>query len=116
SLALIEKQLSHDVMDNDMEDDTATPLMSGGYFQLFTETVPVDVKRLYTESAEKDYASLAQTAHRLKGVFAMLNLTPGKQLCEELEHHIKACDDSNITNTTSDIDGYVNQLLQQGNQ
>jgi two-component system sensor histidine kinase RcsD len=49
-------------------------------------------------------------------VFAMLNLTPGKQLCEELEHHIKACDDSNITNTTSDIDAYVNQLLQQGNQ
>lgn len=115
-LALIEKQLSHDVMDNDTEDDAATPLMSGGYFQLFTETVPVDVKRLYTESAEKDYASLAQTAHRLKGVFAMLNLTPGKQLCEELEHHIKACDDSNITNTTSDIDAYVNQLLQQGNQ
>ncbi|MDU6434571.1 MAG: Hpt domain-containing protein, partial [Pantoea sp.] len=84
--------------------------------QLFTETVPPDVKRLYTESAEKDYAMLAQTAHRLKGVFAMLNLTPGKQLCEELEQHIKACDDSNITNTTSAIDAYVNELLQQGNQ
>ncbi len=25
---------------------------------------------------------IAQTAHRLKGVFAMLNLVPGKQLCE----------------------------------
>lgn len=115
-LALIEKQLSHDVMEDDAEEEAATPLMSGGYFQLFTETVPDDVKRLYTESAEKDYASLAQTAHRLKGVFAMLNLTPGKQLCEELEQHIKACDDSNITNTTSDIDAYVKQLLQQGNQ
>ncbi|MCZ4060663.1 phosphotransferase RcsD [Pantoea sp. LMR881] len=115
-LALIEKQLSHDVMEDDAEEEATSPLLSGGYFQLFTETVPDDVKRLYTESAEKDYASLAQTAHRLKGVFAMLNLTPGKQLCEELEQHIKACDDSNITNTTSEIDAYVKTLLQQGNQ
>lgn len=115
-LALIEQQLAHDSMDESTEDEELTPLLSGGYFQLFTETVPPDVKRLYTESAEKDYAMLAQTAHRLKGVFAMLNLTPGKQLCEELELHIKACDDSNITNTTSDIDAYVNELLQQGNQ
>lgn len=115
-LALIEKQLAHDSMEENTEDEEITPLLSGGYFQLFTETVPPDVKRLYTESAEKDYAMLAQTAHRLKGVFAMLNLMPGKQLCEELELHIKACDDSNITNTTSDIDAYVNELLQQGNQ
>jgi len=115
-LALIENQLAHDSMEESTEDEELTPLLSGGYFQLFTETVPPDVKRLYTESAEKDYAMLAQTAHRLKGVFAMLNLTPGKQLCEELELHIKACDDSNITNTTSDIDAYVNELLQQGNQ
>lgn len=116
-LALIEKQLSSDELDDSAgEEAAATPLLSGGYFQLFTETVPPDVKRLYTESAEKDYASLAQTAHRLKGVFAMLNLLPGKQLCEELEQHIKVCDDLTIKNTTSEIDAYVNQLLQQGNQ
>ena len=115
-LALIEKQLSHDVIEDDADQEAPSPLLSGGYFQLFVETVPDDVKRLYTESAEKDYASLAQTAHRLKGVFAMLNLLPGKQLCEELEQHIKACDDSNIKNTTSEIDRYVNELLQQGNQ
>ena len=115
-LALIEKQLSHDVTEDDADQEAPSPLLSGGYFQLFVETVPDDVKRLYTESAEKDYASLAQTAHRLKGVFAMLNLLPGKQLCEELEQHIKACDDSNIKNTTSEIDRYVNELLQQGNQ
>lgn len=114
-LALIEKQLAHDLMEETNEDEAATPLLSGGYFQLFTETVPPDVKRLYTEAAEKDYPSLAQTAHRLKGVFAMLNLVPGKQLCEELEQHIKVCDDSTIKNTTSEIDTYVNQLLQQGN-
>ena len=115
-LVLIEKQLSHDVTEDDADQEAPSPLLSGGYFQLFVETVPDDVKRLYTESAEKDYASLAQTAHRLKGVFAMLNLLPGKQLCEELEQHIKACDDSNIKNTTSEIDRYVNELLQQGNQ
>ncbi|SNY54622.1 two-component system, NarL family, sensor histidine kinase RcsD [Pantoea sp. GL120224-02] len=114
-LALIEKQMAHDLMEESSEDEAATPLLSGGYFQLFTETVPPDVKRLYTEAAEKDYPSLAQTAHRLKGVFAMLNLVPGKQLCEELENHIKLCEDLTIINTTSEIDAYVNQLLQQGN-
>lgn len=115
-LALIEKQMAHDLIEESSEDEAATPLLSGGYFQLFTETVPPDVKRLYTEAAEKDYPSLAQTAHRLKGVFAMLNLVPGKLLCEALEQHIKACDDLTIKNTTSEIDAYVNQLLQQGNQ
>ena len=114
-LALIEKQMAHDLMEESSEDEAATPLLSGGYFQLFTETVPPDGKRLYTEAAEKDYPSLAQTAHRLKGVFAMLNLVPGKQLCEELENHIKLCEDLTIINTTSEIDAYVNQLLQQGN-
>jgi two-component system sensor histidine kinase RcsD len=104
------------LIEESSEDEAATPLLSGGYFQLFTETVPPDVKRLYTEAAEKDYPSLAQTAHRLKGVFAMLNLVPGKLLCEALEQHIKACDDLTIKNTTSEIDDYVNQLLQQGNQ
>ncbi|MDU6432624.1 MAG: phosphotransferase RcsD, partial [Pantoea sp.] len=61
-LALIEQQLAHDSMEESTEDEELTPLLSGGYFQLFTETVPPDVKRLYTESAEKDYAMLAQTA------------------------------------------------------
>ena len=115
-LTLIEAQLAQDELEGNEEDSTSEPLLSGGYFQLFTETVPDDVSRLYTEAADKDYSALAQTAHRLKGVFAMLNLHPGKQLCEKLELHIKSCDDSTIKNTTSDIDTYVNQLLQQGNQ
>ncbi len=46
----------------------------------------------------------------------MLNLAPGKELCEKLEQQIKTSDDLNIKNTTSDIDAYVNELLQQGNQ
>nr|WP_222939027.1 phosphotransferase RcsD [Duffyella gerundensis] len=115
-LTLIEQQLSQGEVEEEPEQEELTPLLGGGYYQLFVETVPVDVKRLYTESADNDYSSLAQTAHRLKGVFAMLNLVPGKQLCETLEEHIKKCDDSNIKNTTSNIDAYVNQLLQQGNQ
>ena len=115
-LALIEKQLASDLMEESEENEAGTSLLSGGYFQLFTETVPPDVRRLYTEASDSDYPSLAQTAHRLKGVFAMLNLLPGKQLCEALEQHIKMCDDLTIKNTTSEIDAYVNQLLQQGNQ
>ncbi|PKH24384.1 phosphotransferase RcsD [Enterobacterales bacterium CwR94] len=116
-LQLIERQLAHDSLEEqDSEAQTAAQLFSSGYFQLFVDTVPDDVKRLYNESANQDYDSLAQTAHRLKGVFAMLNLVPGKQLCEALELHIKACDNSNIKSTTSDIDAYVNELLQQGNQ
>lgn len=112
-LQLIELQLALD--ETEEEQDTAQ-LFAPGYFQLFVDTVPDDVKRLYNEAAESDLSSLAQTAHRLKGVFAMLNLTPGKQLCETLEQHITECDNSNIKNTTSEIDHYVNELLQQGNQ
>jgi len=116
-LQLIEQQLAQDELTEDVGDEQDTAqLFAPGYFQLFVDTVPDDVKRLYNEAAEGDMSSLAQTAHRLKGVFAMLNLTPGKQLCETLEQHITECDDSNIKNTTSDIDHYVNILLQQGNQ
>lgn len=116
-LHLIELQLAQDELSEGSEEEQDTAqLFAPGYFQLFVDTVPDDVKRLYNESAEGDMRSLAQTAHRLKGVFAMLNLTPGKQLCETLEQHITECDDSNIKNTTSEIDQYVNELLQQGNQ
>ncbi|PIJ50076.1 phosphotransferase RcsD [Erwinia sp. OLTSP20] len=113
-LQLIEQQLSEEGV-TETEEVTSQQIASG-YFQLFVDTVPDDVKRLYNEATNEDYSSLALTAHRLKGVFAMLNLTQGKRLCEILEQHIKACDTSNIENTTSQIDQYVNELLQQGNQ
>lgn len=112
-LQLIEQQLA---LDEPEEKQDTAQLFAPGYFQLFVDTVPDDVKRLYNEATERDWSSLAQTAHRLKGVFAMLNLISGKQLCETLEQHITECDDSNIKNTTSEIDHYVNELLQQGNQ
>ncbi|WP_252517128.1 Hpt domain-containing protein, partial [Escherichia coli] len=66
---------------------------------------------LYTEAATSDFAALAQTAHRLKGVFAMLNLVPGKQLCETLEHLIREKDVPGIEKYISDIDSYVKSLL-----
>lgn len=114
---MIEQRLAQDELgDENAEQQNTAQLFASGYFQLFVDTVPDDVKRLYNEAANRDFTALAQTAHRLKGVFAMLNLLPGKQLCETLEHHIEQCDDSNIKNTTSEIDNYVNDLLQQGNQ
>jgi two-component system sensor histidine kinase RcsD len=71
---------------------------------------------LYTEAENGDLTALAQTAHRLKGVFAMLNLNPGKQLCETLEQHIKQAiienDNSKIGNDIRHIDVFVIQLLQ----
>jgi two-component system sensor histidine kinase RcsD len=92
------------------------PLLAGDYIPLFVETVPDDIKRLYTEAENGDLTALAQTAHRLKGVFAMLNLNPGKQLCETLEQHIKQAiienDNSKIGNDIRHIDVFVIQLLQ----
>ncbi|WP_312627088.1 phosphotransferase RcsD [Scandinavium sp.] len=86
-------------------------LHASGYYALFVDTVPDDVKRLYTESATNDFAALAQTAHRLKGVFAMLNLVPGKQLCETLEHLIREKDAPGTEKYISDIDAYVKSLM-----
>ncbi|RLR17367.1 hypothetical protein D8L93_09870 [Sodalis-like symbiont of Bactericera trigonica] len=42
-------------------------LQDSDYYALFVETVPDDVKRLYTEAESGDLNVLAQTAHRLKG-------------------------------------------------
>ncbi|MRT04434.1 phosphotransferase RcsD [Ewingella americana] len=89
-------------------------LKSSDYYQLFVETVPEDLDKLYNENERRDFTSLSQTAHRLKGVFAMLNLTPGKHLCETLEQHIVAGDVLMITDNINHIDSFVSRLLQQG--
>ncbi|MFC0225418.1 phosphotransferase RcsD [Serratia aquatilis] len=91
-------------------------LRSTDYYGLFIDTVPDDVKKLYTEASSADFTALSQTAHRLKGVFAMLNLLPGKQLCESLEQHIADGDAFKIENNISQIDFFVTRLLQQGSQ
>ncbi len=91
-------------------------LRASGYLTLFAETVPDDVKRLYTEAESGNLHALAQTAHRLKGVFAMLNLVSGTLLCETLEQHIKQAtmenDNSKIGNDIHQIDVFVIKLLQ----
>lgn len=111
-LQLIEEQLAQEgISESPLGGDENAQLHASGYYALFVDTVPEDVRRLYTESAAHDFAALAQTAHRLKGVFAMLNLVPGKQLCETLEHHIRESDATNIQKYTSDIDAYVKSLL-----
>lgn len=111
-LELIEEQLAQEELQElPLGGDENAELHASGYYALFVDTVPDDVKRLYTEAAISDFAALAQTAHRLKGVFAMLNLVPGKQLCETLEHLIQEKDAPGIEKYISDIDAYVKSLL-----
>ncbi|MEG2223311.1 MAG: phosphotransferase RcsD [Citrobacter sp.] len=111
-LELIEEQLAQEeIQELPLGGDENAELHASGYYALFVDTVPDDVKRLYTEAATSDFAALAQTAHRLKGVFAMLNLVPGKQLCEALEHLIQEKDAPGIEKYISDIDAYVKSLL-----
>ena len=111
-LELIEEQLAQEeIQELPLGGDENAELHASGYYALFVDTVPDDVKRLYTEAATSDFAALAQTAHRLKGVFAMLNLVPGKQLCEALEHLSQEKDAPGIEKYISDIDDYVKSLL-----
>ncbi|SNY63388.1 phosphotransferase RcsD [Enterobacter sp. CC120223-11] len=111
-LQLIEEQLAQgELLETPAGVNENAELHASGYYALFVDTVPDDVKRLYTESATNDFAALAQTAHRLKGVFAMLNLVPGKQLCETLEHLIREKDAPGTEKYISDIDAYVKSLM-----
>ena len=110
-LELIEEQLAQEeIQELPLGGDENAELHASGYYALFVDTVPDDVKRLYTEAATSDFAALAQTAHRLKGVFAMLNLVPGKQLCEALEHLIQEKDAPGIEKYITDNDDYDKSL------
>jgi len=113
-LHLIESQLAVEQTPSPSTDKELLQLYTSGYYALFVETVPEDITRLYAELAANNVDALAQVAHRLKGVFAMLNLLPGKQLCETLEHHIRDNNAPEIQKYINDIDTYVKRLLQQG--
>ncbi len=113
-LHLIESQLAVEQTSSPSTDKELLQLYTSGYYALFVETVPEDITRLYAELAVNNVDALAQVAHRLKGVFAMLNLLPGKQLCETLEHHIRDNNAPEIQKYINDIDTYVKRLLQQG--
>lgn len=73
--------------------------------------VPDDVRRLYTEIETGNFAILAQTTYRLKGASAILNLIPGKQLCETLEHPIREEDAQDIEKYINGIGAYTESLL-----
>jgi len=121
TLLLIERQFSESDNEDlpfETEDDDfdsyKKQLKSSDYYPLFVETVPEDLEKMYNENQRRDFTSLSQTAHRLKGVFAMLNLTPGKQLCETLEQHIAEGNMLMISDNINHIDSFVSRLLQQG--
>ncbi|NHX34321.1 hypothetical protein HA388_30440, partial [Escherichia coli] len=50
-------------------------LANSGYRDLFITTVPIDINKLYNSESVEDLTELKNTAHRLKGVFAMLEFT-----------------------------------------
>jgi two-component system sensor histidine kinase RcsD len=108
------QESSESIVENDIS-VYRQQLKYSDYYSLFVETVPVDLKKLYTELRQRDFISISQTTHRLKGVFAMLNLVLGKKLCETLELHIADGDRLKIENSISQIDSFVTRLLQQGN-
>ncbi|PHM46032.1 hybrid sensory histidine kinase in two-component regulatory system with EvgA [Xenorhabdus mauleonii] len=91
-------------------------LANSDYRELFIETVPMDITKLYTDIEQYDLVSLSQTVHRLKGVFAMLELKFLRSSCEALEKHIADNNEVEIKNSISLIDSFVTKLLQQGNQ
>lgn len=113
-LHLIESQLAVEQTPSLSTDKELLQLYTSGYYALFVETVPEDITKLYAELAANNVDALSLTAHRLKGVFAMLNLLSGKQLCETLEHHIHDNNAPDIQKYINDIDTYVKRLLQQG--
>ncbi|UBH60717.1 phosphotransferase RcsD [Proteus vulgaris] len=90
-------------------------LNGSDYKELFISTVPIDVEKLHLEATNKDFHSLAQTAHRLKGVFAMLDLEYLRESCEYLEHDIKNHNELEIEERITQLDKWIQQLLQQGN-
>ncbi|MBG6241082.1 MAG: phosphotransferase RcsD [Candidatus Symbiopectobacterium sp. Dall1.0] len=117
-LTLIEQQFevaTQDAAPTDIH-EYARQLKASDYFSLFVETVPDDIVKLYTDAETGDFSTLAQTAHRLKGVFAMLNLHPGKQLCEQLERHITEQASEEIKYDIDEIDELVRVLLQPNGQ
>lgn len=115
-MVLIEQQIGEDVLTQGEEAVSTSLWESSEYYSIFEQTVKEDMDKLRSEIMQDDYSALALTAHRLKGVFAMLNLQKGKTYCEEIEHQIEQHQKLNITNSISELQNYVDSLLQQGSQ
>ncbi|WP_369310801.1 phosphotransferase RcsD [Providencia rettgeri] len=91
-------------------------LAQSGYRDLFVTTVPIDINKLYNSESVEDLAELKNTAHRLKGVFAMLEFTVLHKLCEDLERYIADENGLEIRNCIRDLDNSVKKLMPEGNQ
>ncbi|MGG4609005.1 phosphotransferase RcsD [Providencia sp. Me31A] len=91
-------------------------LANSGYRDLFVTTVPIDINKLYNSESVEDLTELKNTAHRLKGVFAMLEFTVLHKLCEDLEHYIADENGLEIKNCISMLDNSVKKLMPEGNQ
>lgn len=77
------------------------------YRNLFLTTVPIDINKLYTNQEKGNLKKLKDIAHRLKGVFAMLNFELLKKVCEQLEQHIADNNEFEILNSIRDIDIFI---------
>ncbi|CAK9885423.1 MAG: Phosphotransferase RcsD [Candidatus Erwinia impunctatus] len=112
-LMMIEYQLEQSPS-HTTDDTLIINALSEDYRRLFIATVPEDLRKLYTALTEREYDSLSLIAHRLKGVFAMLELLTGQQLCERLEAAIREQEETKVATLIDDVNGYIHTLLQQG--
>lgn len=115
-LSLIEQQIEEDVLSQGEENVSTSLWGNSEYYSIFEQTVQEDIDKLYAEVNVDDYSALALTAHRLKGVFAMLNLHEGKTRCESIESWVEQHHKTNIIMSISELHQYVDSLLQQGSQ
>ncbi len=97
-------------------EDYKKELSDSDYRNLFLTTVPIDINKLYTNQEKGNLKKLKDIAHRLKGVFAMLNFELLKKACEQLEQHIADNNEFEILNSIRDIDIFIKKLMPEGNQ
>lgn len=93
-----------------------TALLKSDYKDLFITTVPIDINKLYNSASIADLIDLKNTAHRLKGVFAMLEFKLLHKLCEDLEFFIADKNELEIRNCIRELDISVKRLMPEGNQ
>lgn len=91
-------------------------LSNSDYKDLFITTVPIDINKLYNNERVEDLTELKNTAHRLKGVFAMLDFGFLHKLCEDLELYIAEKNSIKISNCIRELDISVRRLMPEGNQ
>lgn len=91
-------------------------LSKSDYKELFITTVPIDINKLYNSESVEDLTELKNTAHRLKGVFAMLDFRFLHKLCEDLELYIAEENSLKISNCIRELDISVKKLMLEGNQ